>query len=155
MPVYMNWARLDPWFTLRMIFHLWHPNSSVSHPVLTQRAFFGDKFPLASVMPFQHRMNRFESLWWPLAMMRPFATAGQILDSIRPGKGDRVLVMAGDQDKLMTPEVTLNTTAFYKAVLPDGNGVRMELVEGAGHHLQNDVQWEDGAKRLLEWYKQL
>lgn len=152
----MNWARLDPWFSIRMLFHLWHPNSPLSHPQLTHRAFFGDKFPLSRVEAFQHRMNRFESFWWPLGMIRPFATARQILENVE-GKqdGDRVLVMAGEQDKLMTPDVTRQTAAFYKVAMPDGKGVRLEFVEGAGHHLQNDVQWEDGAERLLQWYKQL
>lgn len=155
MGVYMNWAKVDPWFSIRMLFHFWHPNSPLSHPILTHRAFFGDKFPMSAVLPFQRRTSRFESFWWPLSMMRPFATAPQILANIKPGEGDCVLVMAGEQDKLMTPDVTRNTAAFYKAALSAGKGVRMELVEGAGHHLQNDVQWEDGAQRLLDWYRQL
>lgn len=61
----------------------------------------------------------------------------------------------------MTPKVTLETTAFYRDGVvaagtssdDAGRAVQMELVEGAGHHLQNDVQWEDGASKLLSFYK--
>jgi len=34
-------------------------------------------------------------------------------------------------------------------------GVRQCFVPGAGHHLQNDVMWEVGAKKLLDFYEQL
>jgi len=36
-----------------------------------------------------------------------------------------------------------------------GCGVRLCVVPGAGHHLQNDVTWEVGAQKLLEFYEQL
>lgn len=36
-----------------------------------------------------------------------------------------------------------------------GHGTRFTVVPWAGHHLQNDVQWEDGAQRLLAFYNQL
>lgn len=147
--MYLNWARLDPWFSLRMIFHLWHPNSPLSHPGLTQAAFFGSSFPAKQVPEFQHRTSRFESFWWPLSMIRPFAQAAQVLSSVT---GNKVLVMAGEQDALMTPDVTREMAAFYRA---ESGDTEMELVEGAGHHLQNDVQWEDGAARLLKWYQSL
>ncbi|GMK55139.1 hypothetical protein CspeluHIS016_0201950 [Cutaneotrichosporon spelunceum] len=147
--VYMNWARIDPWLSFRTIFHFGHPNSPLSHPSLTQAAFFGSSFPSERVQAFQHRLCRFESLLWPLSMMRQFATAAQILASVTTRK---VMVMAGEQDALMTPEVTRQTAARYRT---ESDHVEMELVEGAGHHLQNDVQWEDGAARLLKWYQAL
>ncbi|KAL6414462.1 Arylesterase-like protein [Ilyonectria robusta] len=156
MGVYMNWAKLDPWFTIRLIFHGWHSNSPLSHPALTHRAFFGDSFPLSAVIPFQRRMNRYESYGWPFSMMRPFASASSILRHIHNGgaSGTKLLVMAGSQDKLMNAQVTQETTAFYRAAAdPESEVVRMEIVEGAGHHVQNDVQWEDGAEKLLSFYK--
>lgn len=36
-----------------------------------------------------------------------------------------------------------------------GHGTWFTVVPIAGHHLQNDVQWEDGAKQLLDFYCQL
>ena len=154
MGVYLNWAKLDPWFTLRMLFHLWHPNSPLSHPALTRRAFFGSAFPDDRVLPFQRQLCRYESFWWPLTMMRPFATANAVLGGIDSAAVAKVLVMAGDEDALMAPEVTLHTAAFYRSASNDDN-VRVEFVKGAGHHLQNDVQWREGADRLLDWYKGL
>ncbi|KAI5458565.1 Alpha/Beta hydrolase protein [Mariannaea sp. PMI_226] len=154
MGVYMNWSRLDPWFMVRLMLHAFHPNSPLSHPILTHRAFFGDRFPMSAVMPFQRRMNRYESYGWPFSMMRPFATASSVLRHIHSeaSSGYKVLVMAGSQDALMTPQVTRETTEFYRAEA-GAERVRMESVEGAGHHLQNDVQWEDGAAKLLDFYK--
>ncbi|KAF4983105.1 hypothetical protein FDECE_17374 [Fusarium decemcellulare] len=156
MGVYINWWKLDPWFTIRLPFHLWHTNSPLSHPKLTQRAFFGDKFPLSAVIPFQRRMNRYESYLWPFSMMYSFASASSILQRIHNSgaSGEKVLVMAGRQDKLMTVPVTEKTAAFYReAGTEKGDGVRLCFVEGAGHHLQNDVQWKDGAEKLFEFYK--
>ncbi|EWY86175.1 hypothetical protein FOYG_10801 [Fusarium oxysporum NRRL 32931] len=156
MGVYMNWWKMDPWFTIRLIFHLWHSNSPLSHPKLTQRAFFGDKFPLSAVIPFQRHMNRYESYLWPFGMMYSFASPSNILSHIRNdgASGEKVLVMAGTQDKLMTVPVTEKTATFYREAGNDKrDGVRLRFVEGAGHHLQNDVQWEDGAEKLFEFYK--
>lgn len=156
MGVYMNWWKMDPWFTIRLIFHLWHSNSPLSHPKLTQRAFFGDKFPLSAVIPFQRHMNRYESYLWPFGMMYSFTSPSNILSHIRNdgASGEKVLVMAGTQDKLMTVPVTEKTATFYREAGNDKrDGVRLRFVEGAGHHLQNDVQWEDGAEKLFEFYK--
>lgn len=158
MGVYINWAKLDPWFTVRMLFHGWHSNSPLSHPVLTQRAFFGSKFPLESVMPFQNRLSRYESFLWPISMMRPFAKPSAVLSQIgsRAAGSTKLLIMAGTEDKLMTPQETEDITAFYRGV--EGvseKAIRLEFVEGAGHHLQNDVQWQDGADKLLSFYKQV
>jgi alpha-beta hydrolase superfamily lysophospholipase len=152
----MNWAKLDPWFTIRLPFHLWHSNSPLSHPRLVQRAFFGDKYPLASVVEFQRHMNRYESYLWPFSMMKPFASAGSILEPIaRDGLGGaEVLVMGGSQDAIVTPDVIEKTAAYYrKAGEQVGKEVLIELIDGAGHHLQNDVQWEDGAAKLLAFIK--
>jgi alpha-beta hydrolase superfamily lysophospholipase len=147
---------MDPWFAIRMIFHLWHSNSPLSHPKLTQRAFFGDEFPLSAVVHFQRHMNRYESYLWPFSMMYSFASASSILKHIRNdgASGEKVLVMAGTQDKLMTEPVTRKTARVYReAGTEKRDGVRLRFVEGAGHHLQNDVQWEDGAERLFHFYK--
>jgi pimeloyl-ACP methyl ester carboxylesterase len=36
-----------------------------------------------------------------------------------------------------------------------GDGVRMVVVKGAGHHVQNDLQWEVGAQRVVDFLQQL
>lgn len=36
-----------------------------------------------------------------------------------------------------------------------GDGVRMVVVKGAGHHVQNDLQWEVGVERVVDFLQQL
>jgi len=35
------------------------------------------------------------------------------------------------------------------------DGVRMVVIKGAGHHIQNDLQWEVGAERVADFLQQL
>uniref|UniRef100_L2GEA8 Alpha beta hydrolase fold protein n=1 Tax=Colletotrichum fructicola (strain Nara gc5) TaxID=1213859 RepID=L2GEA8_COLFN len=143
--VYANWAMFDPWFAVRMLFHGWHPNSPLSHPFLHDEAF---------------RQGRRHSGW---------------------GTSTRILILTGTQDKLMTHGVmqklagtfrhafaqlvgekkldakvdTVNSTGSEGSEDDEGCGVRLAWIHGAGHHLQNDVMWEVGAKKLLDFYEQL
>ncbi|KAK1965809.1 alpha/beta-hydrolase [Colletotrichum sublineola] len=180
--VYANWAMFDPWFAVRMLFHGWHPNSPLSHPFLVKQAFFGDQMPESAVLRFQKHANRYESFLWPISMMRPFSSAANVISSIAGwGSSERIMVLAGTQDKMMTHHIMSNLAAFYRkgfeelvsgkkldakveAVKPldgeggdddQGSGVRLAWVPGAGHHLQNDAMWEVGAKKLRDFYEQL
>ncbi|KAJ0158917.1 hypothetical protein CTA2_10645 [Colletotrichum tanaceti] len=182
--VYANWAMFDPWFAIRMIFHGWHPNSPLSHPFLVKQAFFGDQMSDSAVLKFQKHVNRYESFLWPISMMRPFTTAASIVNSIGGwggGSGERIMVMTGTQDKMMTHGVMSKLAVFYRTALAElvgskkldakvdevkplsgeggnddeGSGVRLAWVPGAGHHLQNDIMWEVGAKKLLGFHEQL
>ena len=90
--------------------------------------------------------------------------------------------MAGTKDKLMTHDVQVKAAETYRAAFSSmvadkkidsneegsivklvgegddddsGCGVRLAWVPGAGHHVQNDVQWEVGAAKLLAWFQQL
>ncbi|KAH6906389.1 Alpha/Beta hydrolase protein [Coprinopsis sp. MPI-PUGE-AT-0042] len=181
--VYLNWARFDPWFAIRMIFHGWHPNSPLSHPFLTRRAFFSDEYPEEDLIEFQSHISRYESFLWPFSMMLPFVNARRLLGSIRGWDrgNERILIMAGTKDKLMTQDVQNKAAdtyrdAFSKMVSEKkidaedgvvvklvgegdedngGRGVRLAWVPGAGHHVQNDVQWKVGAAKLLAWFLQL
>lgn len=185
LPVYVNWWKLDPFFNLRMVFHGWHPNSALSHPALTRRVFFSEKLPESYVVDFQKQANRYESFLWPLGMMRPFANPAKILGQItstgRGVGGQSIMVLAGGEDKIMTPAVMEELAGFYRGAYTEtqqkdvqgagavvlkslpgeggqdtvGQGVRLCFVPGAGHHLQNDVTWEIGAEKLLAFYEQL
>jgi hypothetical protein len=179
----MNWWRLDPFFTIRMVFHLWHPNSPLSHPALTRRVFFHDKVSDAYVEEFQRHISPFESFWWPISMMRQFTNPLRVVSHIIGwgSSASRILVLAGGEDRLMTLPVMQRLAGFYRdafvrlvgekkldakaedvhSISPaddldnEGNGVRLCLVPGVGHHIQNDVGWEVGAQKLLEFYEQL
>lgn len=187
MKVYINWWLLDPWFSLRMLFHGWHPNSPLSHPALTRRAFFSDGVPDSYVARFQAHINAYESFLWPLGMMTPFANAANVVRRVmgwgQGGRGQRILVLAGERDRLMTMDVMEKLAGFYRQALrsllrdkkldaddgtlggsedgpeqgvdADADGVRLAVVPSAGHHMQNDVQWEIAAEKLLAFYRQL
>lgn len=162
-----------------MMFHLGHPNSPLSHPALTRRVFFSDALSDQYVHNFQTHTNAYESLLWPMGMVRPFVNARNVVQHIAGwGKGQRILVLAGGGDKLMTLGVMRQLATFYRrafrtlvsekkleadnsiVVPPEGeegldnagDGVRLDIVPGAGHHLQNDAQWKVGAKKLLDFY---
>lgn len=155
----MNWAKEDPWFIFRMLLHGGHPNSPLSHPMLTKHIFFSDAIATPYLLQFQRRLGRYESLLWPFSMMRPFAEPAAILGQIRNDAEAKVLVMAGSGDRLMTGPVMEKLAGAYRdaARKLDGENGAVELyfVQGAGHHLQNDVPWESGARRLLEFYARL
>ncbi|KAK3371526.1 Alpha/Beta hydrolase protein [Lasiosphaeria ovina] len=184
--VYVNWWLLDPWFTLRMVFHGWHPNSPLSHPALTKRAFFSEHVTDDLVRRFQQRINAYESFLWPLGIGYSFVNPHKMLPQITSNRaiGQRILILCGGADKLMTLPVMTRLADMYRAAFVSlsrqrkldavgdeinsisedseegqqdttGQGVRLCVVPGAGHHLQNDVQWEVGAQKLLTFYEQL
>lgn len=128
-------------------------------------------------------MPAFESLLWPLGMMLPFVNTGNVLKNIL-GWGaatkERVFVLAGSADTLMGVKLMRRMAQHYRKAFGklvkrellqadlaeanadnqegdelSGSGIRFGVVEGAGHHMQNDLQWEDAAQQLLTFVKQL
>jgi pimeloyl-ACP methyl ester carboxylesterase len=86
----------------------------------------------------------------------------------------RFLVLAAEQDVLCTPPVLLDAAKRYRAAFRlclrtgrlDGvseedvesvveDGVAFMEVKGVAHHLQNHVEWEKGAKAVLQWAEKL
>ncbi|KAK3941695.1 Alpha/Beta hydrolase protein [Diplogelasinospora grovesii] len=184
--VYWNWFCVDPLFTVRMILHGHHPNSPLSHPALTRQAFFSNQVTGSFVEGFQRRICAYESLMWPLGMGRPFVDPQKLIQQISgwgtgTGTGQRLLVLAGEYDKLVSLDINETLASMYRGAyiglvkqkkleaVPTeveplqgegdkdnvGHGVRVCLVPGAGHHMQNDVMWEVGAQKLLAFYEQL
>jgi pimeloyl-ACP methyl ester carboxylesterase len=167
--------RVDPLFMLRLILQGYHPNSPLSHPALTKQAFFSEEVLDSYVEAFQRRLAPFESFLWPFGMMYPFATPTGVLASVLgSSKGLKVLVMGGEKDIMTSPAVMRKLASrFREAVEGKGSqkgekkseeeksmdatraGVRCAILEGAGHHLQNDAQWKGGARKLLEFYEQV
>jgi hypothetical protein len=165
-----------------MIFHLLHPNSPLSHPLLTKRAFFSNDQSDAYVEAFQDRASPYESLIWALEMTRPFITQHKVVSQISNwGSGERIMVLTAELDKIMTLPIMEDLAHEYRTsyssmirqkklqgkdpeVVPlagpgdrdnVGHGVMYCVVPKSGHQLQNDVVWEGGAKKLLAFYKQL
>ncbi|KAK4152892.1 Alpha/Beta hydrolase protein [Chaetomidium leptoderma] len=179
---YQSWMKLDPWFLLRMILHLGHPNSPLSHPALTKRAFFSDQQSDTYVEAFQARSSPYESFIWALGMTWRFVNQQNVISRIASrAKGQSILVLNGELDKIMTLPIMEDLASMYRTgyssmvrqgrfqgedaeVVPmqgegnrdnAGHGVRFAVVPGAGHHLQNDVTWKVGAQKLLAFYEQL
>ncbi|KAG6856621.1 hypothetical protein H0H87_002371 [Tephrocybe sp. NHM501043] len=175
--VYWNWGLLDPYFALRMYFRDFaHPRSPLSSTALVHRAFFSPSFPTASVQAFEHYLAAYESLLWPLSMMLPFVDVRNVLRNCL-GWGSaltaRVLVIAGAKDALMGVELMRRMAEQYRSgvtalVRRRQLGVDLPLAKqestadavdfaviDTGHHIQNDLRWEDGAMRILAFLEQL
>ncbi|KAL8882271.1 MAG: hypothetical protein Q9198_000702 [Flavoplaca austrocitrina] len=110
--VYWNWAKLDPWFLIRSYLHLMHPRSPLSSIDLVQQAFFSPQFPRAKVEQWQRWMPNWESMLWPLGMMRPFVSFQRILQNVAgAGKVEvPICIMAGGDDKLVDAKKSEKTS---------------------------------------------
>ncbi|KAF2754626.1 alpha/beta-hydrolase [Pseudovirgaria hyperparasitica] len=159
--VYKNWwFRVDPFFMPRVVLHLWHPTSPLSTDALVKRVFFSDEKSDEEVAVFRQNMAPYESYWWPMSMMWTFADAGRVLQSIKGWNQAEIMeqLSAWYRSAFDSMRKTDNPKGSGSEIVKSqmrGEGVRFEMVEGAGHHVQNDVQWEDGALKILDFYEQL
>ncbi len=156
------------------MFH--HPRAALCTTTLVRNAFFGPDCPYERVKEFEKWMAPYESLGWPAGTIGSLKSgsnvwldAGKIVRNItsRDSSRDRVLILLGSEDKMMqgTQErmVIEYAAAIEKLrrdenvgeVEPASTGVRLIEVSRAGHHLQNDVQWKEGAEALLDFIKQV
>lgn len=176
---------MDPWFVIRNLLHLQHPRSPLSSDTLVYNAFFGPAFPRDKVREFAQQMPNYESIAWPIGMMKRFTDVLSILRNIqgwRNSLSSRVMVMAGSEDKLMGVQLMRDVACEYRkgieqlgddkrldpADFPQSSfqlsphvrqdtetAVTMVVVEGAGHHVQNDVQADEAAEALRKFLDQL
>ena len=108
--------------------------------------------------------------WAPSKRSGPNGTVG-----ISP----RFLVLAGEKDVLCTPSILQDAAKRYGAAFHhcvrvgkldgvsesdirlgsgQGNewyGVPFRVMKGLGHHLQNHIEWVQGAEEILRWVQQL
>lgn len=164
---------MDPYFGLRMYFRdFGHPRSPLSSTTLVHRAFFCPDFPTANVKTFELNIPEYESILWPLGMMFSFVNVRNVLGNLI-GWGSvlkqRVLVIAGSKDTLMGVVLMRRMAERYRkefAALKhsrvaqpdtkdDPGAVGFTIIEGSGHHIQNDLQWEDSASQILAFVQQL
>ncbi|KAH8592069.1 Alpha/Beta hydrolase protein [Bisporella sp. PMI_857] len=175
--VYWNWFKHDPWFVPRYyIRDLWHPRSPLSSTTLVHGAFFSPEYPREQVSIFEKMLPAYESMLWPLQMMFPFVNIRNVLKNIvgwgNESKQRRLLVIAGEKDNLMGVRLMEKMAALYRITLgrifsaaegkekdirghETGTQVQFEVIEGSGHHVQNDLQWEVAAGKVLEFVEQL
>lgn len=176
---------MDPWFVIRNLLHLQHPRSPLSSDTLVHNAFFGPATPRDKVRVFAQQMPNYESLAWPIGMMKRFTDVRNILRNLqgwRSSLSSRVMVMAGSEDKLMGVQLMRDVAYEYREGIEQLGGekfldptelpqtslrlnqnvkqdtetaVTMVVVEGAGHHLQNDAQADDAAEAVRKFLEQL
>ena len=172
-----NWfGRIDWWMFVRGMFMFHHPKAALCTTTLVRNAFFGPDYPYKRVKEFEKWMAPYEALGWPTGTMgswkggrNVWLDADKIVCNITtqgPSK-DRVLVMLGSEDKIMQGTQDRMVAEYAKAMKMLGKdekgggngrastGVRLIQIHRAGHHLQNDVQWEKGAKELLDFLSQV
>lgn len=166
---------MDPWFVPRYyIRDFWHPRSPLSSTTLVHNAFFSPSFPREQVRGFEMQMPEYESMVWPLGQMFPFVNVRGVLSNIlgwESGGESRLLVVAGELDQLMGVKLMRDMARVYgcavQKYLPVGSNVKskenaeeddrvgFEVVNASGHHLQNDLHWEEGAKKIQAFLEQL
>lgn len=125
------------------------------------------------------------SLWRWLWGRNEWLSVGSIISSIEGWQtsSDRVCVMVGSHDRLMNEAMARRQFKDYAdaaqalrdekervvgdslveqpldfvdgVFLQRANGIRLVIVEDAGHHTQNDVQSEIAAKACLDWLEQI
>ncbi|KAF8989102.1 Alpha/Beta hydrolase protein [Cyathus striatus] len=155
LPVYTNWLRIDPTVLLRMTLS-GNAYTALNTPRRVSRAFFGVSHARSlyandsgeDTVPegFMRQMNKEESIIWPSTMMLPFVDTQRVIQHLtfsRGGEKDetcvRIALVAGSCDALMSPSVMRLMQRTY------GDGCVLQFVDGAGHHLMHDMQWEVGA----------
>ncbi len=182
--VHWNWFKMDPWSVARNVFHLQHPRSPLSSDTLVHSTFFSQKFPRQKVTKFARRMPNYESLAWPIGMMRRFTDVPSILGNIRGQEplSSRITVMAAMEDKLMGVRLMKEVASEYRngvaqlgsekkiepVKMPPShsqisknvkqsteNGITMVVVGGAGHHMQNKIRADEAAEALKIFLEQL
>ncbi|KAK3718504.1 hypothetical protein LTR37_005008 [Vermiconidia calcicola] len=127
--VYWNWAKHDPWFFVRSLFHLQHPTSPLSSTSLVHGAFFGHECPRSHVSEFMRWMPACESMGWPTGMMgslgewwrgsSSWLDLDQVVRNITGNRNslssDRVCIMLGSEDVLMDIRMCHRQAAEYRA----------------------------------------
>jgi hypothetical protein len=147
-----------------------------------KRVFFSEGYPDDKLAEFQRHLNHYESYLWALGMMFRFVDPQRVLKNITGwGASNRVLIMAGTEEKLMTRSIQEKAADTYRTAFSElveekkldakeeeihplqgeggldnaGRGVELAWVPGAGHHLQNDTTWKVGAEKLVAFLHRL
>lgn len=164
--VYLNWFKLDPWFPLRLIKHLYHPRSPLSSTRLVHRAFFSPTYSIEKVRAFESSMPPYESLSWPSGMMFPFVSCSRVLTNLlassttlAPNKRTPLLVIAGQQDTLMGVPLMRRMAHMYAATNV-GIGAGVRDVSKLQYDFTSGVQEPDkgeeiGGERAGVWFAEI
>ncbi|KAI3595149.1 alpha beta hydrolase fold protein [Moniliophthora roreri] len=142
-PVYLEWIKFDPLFFPRFFWHGCDNMSPLSSPALVKRAFFSDGYDEGELKDFFNQMNPEETPGWPATMTNKFTDH----EPVKMNAGGRVHIISASHDRLMTPPIMKKFVERY--------GCSSNVVEGSGHHMMFDNQWQVAARyveaKLEEW----
>jgi len=180
-----NLVCTDPFVVPRILFHGLHPRSILLTTTQVRRIFFSSQYPDDDdkLEDFIQYLAESEAVFWALGMTSKFVDFRRVVQNIAGwggGKldGERILIMGGELDILMDPQMIHRLAKDYRNTARDSmgekvdrindvgyseeaytedreDGVRVVIVKGAGHHVQNDLQWEVGAQRVVDFLQQL
>ena len=150
-----------------------------------RRLMFCSEYPDDKLEHFTRYLAESEAMVWALGMVPKFADFQRVVQRGTAGlgggrtDGERIMILSGELDELMDVPMTQQLAMRYRNTVRDvtgekvlhvscdveyveekytedrGNGVRMVIVKGSGHHVQNDLQWEVGAERIEDFLQQL
>jgi hypothetical protein len=140
------------------------------------RAFFSPEYPVAEVKKFEKLMPEYESLVWLMGMMFSFVDVENVMENIvgwSNERQERISVIAGEKDTLMGIELMRQMAAEYRQAFINfaknlwsgrsedkgrdhviarrevQHGVQFEIIQSSGHHIQNDLHWDECARKIL------
>lgn len=118
-----------------------NPKAPISTPYLARRAFFSEQFPECDHPDMNRVFNELESsesLIWPFVLTFPFADTNIINQNIH----ERIAIIGGQEDKLMTPEIIIATGEKYNK--------QSTIIENSGHDIMLDINWKASAKLIVD-----
>ena len=178
-------ALVDPLVVPRVLFHGLHPRAMLLTTTHVRRLFFSPQFPDDKLEEFTKCLAESESWAWQLGMMLKFIDFNRVVRRSIVGwgsgktDGERILMLGGEGDVLMDVAMMHRLARRYRKTVRDSegaqeigragevgydtetytedreDGVRVVILKGAGHHFQNDLQWEVGAQRIVDFLQQL
>lgn len=126
--------------------------------------FFSADFPLEQVPPFERLLAEYEAYLWALSLNGRFVDTRRVLLACR----GQVLIVGAEKDKLMNLRLMHQMATEYRKAAVDmdvdkkfdasgssSRGIGEKTVGRSGHHVQNDLQWEDAAEMIHAWIESL
>jgi len=145
-----NWPAMDWLLFPRLLRHMCHPRSPLSSTALVRRAFYSPDAGSDVVQACERRLAEYESMLWPLSMLRGFVDREELLRGIGGWRGKRkVLVVWGEKDMLVRGEG--ERLAEWIGGGRGGQEVIGKGVKGVGHMVMLDSNWKEGVEVVAEW----
>ncbi len=128
-----------------------HPRSALSSTQFVKNAFFAPSIPLSTVRAFEPLLSEYESLLWPVQIMRKgYVDCHRVLLNC----GLKMLQLGAEHDRLNRIDLVERSAAEYTIALGEltrdmgkewierksqGRAcVDFDEVEGSGHQMMND-----------------